>query len=90
MTLYRIYTEDKNRQAVEELTRKSFPSFTVFSGKGVWNGNSEPCLVIELILYPEDRGSVKSLSRQIAEMNRQDYILMTEVSIESNFLCLKK
>lgn len=46
---YRIYTENKNLPGIENALKFFFTSATIYTGKGFFEGESEPCAIIEII-----------------------------------------
>lgn len=78
MILYRIFTEDKNRDGIEGTVTKVFDGFTILTGRGYWRGISEPCLVIEVIGVANDLDAVLRIADRIKEQNEQDSVAITE------------
>jgi hypothetical protein len=81
--MYRIYTEDLNREQIEAIIGKSFDSFTVLPAVGYWHGHKENSLVIEV--DTDDKLSVVAAASRIKEQNHQEAVLVTEVN-ESRML----
>ena len=82
--LYRIYTENKNREQVVELVAKRFDGFTVFEAEGYWKGQQERSLIIEIvpnIKYPEYK--IEGLALDIRTLNQQESVLIQQVECES-------
>ena len=75
--MYRIYTEDLNREQIEAILASSFDSFTVLPATGYWEGQRENSLVIEL--DTNDKSSVVASAGRIKQQNHQEAILITEV-----------
>jgi len=89
-TIYRIYTEDLNRDKVLALVGEHFVAYTVLTGTGAWEDKLEDSLVIEIIQDTEaDQilqaidSSVFLLAARIKNMNRQDSVLVTKQPIET-------
>jgi hypothetical protein len=92
MKVYKIYTEDKNQEALVNLLTYWIPAwipgFTMYKATGSWRGTIEKSLVIEIIV--SELGNkyildIKShLTKQIKALNDQGDVLWTcqEVSAE--------
>ena len=78
-TLFTIYTEDCDREAIIRLVSQEFPSATLRSGIGLWHGKSELSLAIEIIGHESARGAVHSVAGEIKRHNAQEAVLVTEV-----------
>ncbi len=88
MKLYKIYTENKNRDRIEDLVSQYYDGFTIFETTGYWKGVKENSLVIE-ILQTEPEGmyfNVRNLCKGIKINNNQESVLLTEQLIEANFI----
>ncbi len=81
MKLYRIYTEDKDREGIRKVTSKLFTGFTMYPAYGVYNQTTEPALIIEIIGRDEDKDAVRSLAKIIKDRNNQEIVLVTEQDI---------
>lgn len=88
-TVYRIYTEDKNRIETLRLVSDNFTNFCFFTGMASWHGKLESTIIFEIV----DDGQLvqvfkwlKILCKQIAELNQQDEILLTETKADIRFL----
>ena len=46
--LYRLFTENKNYDQIEKLVSESFDGFTLIKTDGIWQGESEHSLIIEI------------------------------------------
>ncbi len=81
-SIYRIYTEDKNRKDTIKLMGDYFTNFTILHGSGYWHGELETTIVFEIV----DDGqrarldeSVKAAAAAILTLNNQASVLVTEV-----------
>ena len=84
--LYRIHTEDKNREDVERIVGARFSGFTILTGTGYWQSTSEPTLVIEIVA-PEDRGpEVYDAAEEILRHNEQQAVLVVTVPVTSRMI----
>ncbi len=74
--LYRIHTEDKNKQDVLDMVAEVFDGFTVIEATGYWKGKREKSLIIE-IDTPADRArDVLGLAARIRDYNAQEAVLV--------------
>jgi hypothetical protein len=48
-TIYRIYTEEKNKKAIVNLIGRQCDSFTLQSTLGYYQGKAEKSIVIEIV-----------------------------------------
>lgn len=81
----KIYTEDKNRDQVEEIVRDYFSSFNISSLTGVYCGKSEKGLVIEIITFEPSQAdtlSVSEIAHRIKETNKQEEVLVTRCYVD--------
>jgi hypothetical protein len=85
MSVYRIYTEDKNRDKVIEIISNTFEGFNVSTGTGIWKGKIENSLIIEII-DTWDREiideNVEFVSKKIKELNQQETVLITKTELQ--------
>ena len=78
--LYRIYTEDVNRDEVEQLISSKLDSFTLLTGIGYYKGEKEQCLIVEIISdNPIISLKVKRLAEQIKKLNKQHSVLVQQL-----------
>jgi hypothetical protein len=84
--LYRIYTEDKNRDLIYALIGAYFDGFTVLHGTGFWKGQAELCLVIEIIGGPDDVEDIEILCKAIRESNAQQAVMLTVQEVSADLL----
>lgn len=79
MTLYRLGTEDRHN--LQELCIRYFPNgFMILRGQGAWAGQPEQSATIEVVT--EDRQLVFALAADICRSNRQEAVLMMQVSLD--------
>lgn len=81
MVKYTIYTENKNRERVEDLLGSYLSAFTILAGKGVYRGQAEPCLVVTYIGGEDAAEIIDAVALKIKEENDQQEILVTRESI---------
>lgn len=85
-TLYRIYTEDKDRPLVATIIAGCFGNFTILSATGYWRGVSEPSLVIEIITADSEHANVRAVAEAIKHANRQECVLVTSAPVSTDFV----
>lgn len=81
--MYRLYTEDLNRDSLVRTIGQHFPSFTLIPALGYWQGQSEASLIIEIAT--EDSGAILKLTESIRILNSQSSVLVSSVE-SSNML----
>lgn len=77
MKQFRIYTEDKNREEIQEETAVCFANFTIYLVEGCYQGQSEQSLVIEIITDEKEYPLVKTLAESIKHLNNQQAVCLT-------------
>ena len=80
---YKLYTENKNIELVEDLVGRYFDGFTIRQGAGYYKGLKEGSLTIEVMGNEEDGVKVKRLAAKIRDANDQDCVLMTKEVLAS-------
>jgi len=78
--LYRILTEDKNREQVLKLVARYLLGATVMQGRGLWREQWENSLIIET---DADYEAAVRLAIGIKTLNRQDAVLIQQIDCES-------
>jgi hypothetical protein len=75
--VYRFYTERKDNLA--ELTCRYFDGATLLHATGIWKGDTESSIVIEVIATSShaDISRVEQLARDIVDTNAQQCVLIT-------------
>ena len=87
MTLYRIYTEDANREAVQSLASNRFDAYTLIPSRGSWKGTTEPSLILEVVGNDDDSYlAVHALATDIKALNHQDAVLITRTPITQELI----
>jgi hypothetical protein len=87
--LFRIYTEDVNREGIEGLAGLHFDSFTISQAVGYWMGNRECSLVIEVfepVSYYHAQQKVGKLATAIKQANKQEAVLVVEINAEGGLI----
>lgn len=81
---YKLYTEDKNIQGIMDLLDQYFSGYTLIPGNiGVYKGQTEKSLVIDIVTDLSMEEKVRELARDIVRVNIQASVLMTKEYIES-------
>jgi hypothetical protein len=73
-TVYRLYTEDVNREEILRLAGERFESFTLQPTEGYYGGRKEASVVIEIVQAEEDR--IRDLANAIRRLNGQKSVLL--------------
>jgi len=86
--LIRICTENKNRAQVGLLVDKYFNCYSLFQGVGMWNGQVEHSLLIEIAVDDTDdepmaKTAALDLAREIKFLNEQEAVLIEFVPSEN-------
>jgi len=79
---FRIYTEGgKLTEKVASIAAKHFPNgFTIFEGRGHWQGGSEPAAVVEIVQPKSAKHEVEETAREIRQENNQSAVLVTDTA----------
>jgi hypothetical protein len=80
--IIRLYTEDKNREAIKEIVGQAFDGYSVIPCVGVWKGTEENGLIIEIIA--DESWAVATAQRigeEIKQANQQEAVL---ISVQDN------
>lgn len=73
-TVYRIYTEDSDREAVISLVSERFESFTLHETTGFFKGQPEKSIVIEIVEGREE--DIEQVAHAIRAINGQKTVLV--------------
>jgi hypothetical protein len=73
-TIHRIYTEEKNKNAIVQLVGTQFESFTLQPTLGYYRGSAEKSIVIEIV--GASASKIKLLAERIRKMNGQQSVLI--------------
>jgi hypothetical protein len=90
--IYRIYTEmvPAYYQMVIETVTREFSGFTVFTGQGMWQGEREKSMVIEIVVTHTAKSVqddiVNTLARHIKVINKQNSVMVTCQAVEATFV----
>jgi len=85
--VYRICTEDVNRETIIDLVAIHFGCFNVLTGHGYWQGIAEQSLTVEIITdLATAREAIYGIASKIRDYNKQDAVLVTVQTIESELI----
>ncbi len=93
--MYRIITENKNRDRICNVVSLNFDGFTVYETTGYYKGGQENVLIVEIdVPVPVYRLGTKkyyrnrifNICRIIKVFNEQECILLQQVKSKSRFL----
>ena len=78
--VYRLYTEDiadDGNSGLELLVSRYFKGATIYATTGLWLGNRESGLVVEIIATAADLQAIVHLAGDIKVQNHQSSVLVT-------------
>lgn len=86
--LYRILTEDKNRDDIGKLVSRYFPAFSLFTGQGFWKGTPEHSLCIEIDTDDDSKkyGAVRHIAETIKIKNHQDAVMIQKIETAQDWV----
>lgn len=82
--IYRVYTENKNKDKIIEAFTASFDGFTVFEGQGFWRGVAEPSIVIEMLT--SDSVTLHKVCEWVKWYNKQEAVLIVAIQETSELI----
>lgn len=84
-TVYRIYTEDKNLEFIQDELENCFLSFTIYQVLGMYKGEQEESLIVEIVATDSlhDVALVKCVAESIKHNNQQDSVLVVSFPVHS-------
>ena len=85
MKMYRIITENKNRDWIEKQVGYSFDGFSVIEQTGYWKGKRESSLCIEIVTDVTIR-PIQYICQQICQHNEQESVLLQELDCNVWFI----
>ena len=94
MKLYRICTEDKNREAIKAACDVALPGYTIISAIGLWRGVEKSSLVIEYIDFGDlllghqrdVQEVIDTLALDIKVVNNQEAVLATVQDVQAKMV----
>ena len=89
----RIYTEARDVEGIKAMVGVAFDGYTIFDATGVWEGQEEQSVVIEILclepfssLQESFRRLVHSTAAAIKKVNQQEAVLVTFEEIEGELI----
>ena len=82
--MYRICTEDVNREAIQRILDAHVDGYGLFAGIGCWKGQHEDSLSIDLI--GATRETVLAIAEAIKATNKQESVLVYEIPVNATFV----
>jgi hypothetical protein len=76
--LYRIMTEDKNRQGIIDTVSAYFDGFSMHEQTGYWRGIAEKSLCIDIITT--NQTDIMRVSSIIQQLNHQESVLVETIN----------
>jgi len=79
--IYRIYTEDKNRDTIRTIAGTYFDGYSLIPCEGVWKGKGEKALIIEIVVQaPSARKRVTQMATAIKSRNKQEAVMIVAIN----------
>ena len=82
--LYRIITENINRQGIIQLTAEYTDGFTIIEAAGFWKGKPEKTLIIEIVGI--GCSTANKIARGIKTLNNQESVLIQLIKVKDYFI----
>lgn len=86
LSLFHIYTENVDKEAIEAIVSDGFASFSIFKGTSYWKGNSESLLCIEIIAPSGRRDAVHAIANHVKRHNLQESVIVMEHDVSVTFI----
>ena len=93
MKVYRIYTEDINRETIETLADEMLPEYTIYNAVGKWDHVKENSLILEYIDFGSFVSSehdmatiIWNVATAIKKLNNQQVVLTTVQDIQATLV----
>lgn len=85
--IYRILTENINKDEVLKIVNEKFNGYTVYEGVGVWQGKREGNLTIEIDTLGEVGNlQVYHVAYAIKDLNKQECVLVQKIASDSKLI----
>lgn len=79
--LYRIHTENRNKNWICQLISEHFSGFSIYEQIGFWQGKPEKSLCIEIdSARPSDGVKLNRICRAICGYNQQENVLLQQIN----------
>ena len=82
--MYRILTEDKNRESIFRILDSRVDGYTVAPVMGAWRGQREASLAIDLVGAP--RLTVETIAAEIKDQNAQESVLILNFTAQPTYV----
>ena len=82
--MYRICTEDVNRETIHAILDAHVPGYAVMPGIGSWKGQREKSLTIDLIDTP--LRTAREIAEAIKTANNQEAVLLLDIPVVAEFI----
>jgi hypothetical protein len=82
--MYRICTEDVNRESIQRILDAHVDGYGLFSGVGCWKGQHENSVSIDLIGASWE--TVRAIAEAIKVANNQESVLVYEIPVTATFV----
>ena len=76
--VFRIYVENVEFQESIDLVAETFAGFSLYTGFGYWQGQSESMLTFEIVTDESARLEILTLCQKLKELNKQEVVFLTE------------
>lgn len=82
--MYRILTEDKNRELVYKILNDHVEGYTLTESIGIWKGVQEKSIALDFI--GTDYATVRYVAEHIKTWNGQEAVLILTIATEHEFI----
>lgn len=82
--LFRIFTEDKNRESIFQILDSHLDGYTVTPSIGAWKAQRENSLIIDVLDASED--VIQTIAAEIKTANEQESVLILVLAARSRFV----
>ena len=82
--MYRILTEDKNRESIFRILDSHVDGYTVTPVMGSWRGQREASLAIDLV--GTSKLTVETIAAEIKARNEQESVLILDLTAQASFV----
>lgn len=83
-TLYRIFTQNKNKKYICQLVSESVDGFTIYETIGFWQGKKEKALCIEIMT--DNALAINQICKAVCVYNCQTAVLIEKIDCEVQFI----
>ena len=93
MALYRLITENKNRDGIEDILKVFFTGSTIYEATGFWKNTKEQSLIIEIDdgncrvgVLRDNYTEILRLAKVIKKLNNQDAVMVQQIQTRTEFI----